>query len=255
MQLQRVRSMSKVAVFVSTKDRPQALRRSLPQIAGAAKEVDAPVLVIDDASCGLITMENQKICLEADVLYTRLPSNRGLAAVLNIGLEYYLADTDIQWISYFQDDVDVDPLALKVLLDVCDRIYPFATGFDAPEHPCSHERKLAGCSVKIKNSTRATHMHAHRDYWRSVMPIPTRELGAPKRIAGQARGIGSNVDWWIVTNAPASVARTREGAVVVPGLVSTFYWKAEDSNWGADAPEPAAPIHRGSIEGWLKNHG
>lgn len=188
------------------------------------------------------------------VKYMAMPENRGLAAALNIGLSYFLADPEIEWISYFQDDVDVDPLVMEAIAAVqsaADR--PLVTAHDAAEHgSVMADHTVNGIRCKVKRSCRGTHMHAHRSYWEQVMPIPSRALGAPKRMPG-AMGMGSNVDWWIATNAPKSAANTGKMVWCIPNLVHTFLWKADDSCWGNAAKVGEdSPLSRGAIKEWLE---
>jgi hypothetical protein len=160
---------------------------------------------------------------------------------MNIGLSYLLADKAIDWISYFQDDVDVHPQTLEILARFHGQA-PLMTGHDAREHPTHRKMVQDGIEIKLKKSCRATHMYASADFWRSVYPIPTRELGAPKRTGAGERGLGSNADWWIVRDAPNSIQRIGKDILCVPGLVRSFLWRAEDSCWnntqkaGEDAP-------------------
>lgn len=241
--------MKDTAIVVTTCDRSFGLAKTLDSLS----KLEVPILVVDDGRKGHSSVpfyESSK-----HVSFIRTPHNRGLACALNIGLSYWLADKSIEWISYFQDDVEVDPDVLLVLRDVQhlkDR--PLLTGHDAAEHPVKATADgINGVDVLYKESCRATHMHAHRDYWTSVMPIPTRELGAPKPVPGQPRGLGSNVDWWIATWAPSSVKMTHRYVTCVPGLVRTFLWKKEDSCW--DNTQKAGedgPLHRRALKGWRR---
>src|SRR6185436_13666813 len=125
--------LMKTAVIVTTFNRPACLARSLPQIVAAAREVGAPVLVVDDGSemteevpinghfSGL-AIRQPRIGLGATWIW--LPENRGLAGALNIGLSYWLADPSIQAISYFQDDVEVDPLCIAACNEAIQQMGP-----------------------------------------------------------------------------------------------------------------------------------
>jgi hypothetical protein len=212
-----------IACLVTTYNRAEALTRSLPQIAA----LGAPVLVVDDGCDRAKWMPELVDAAIAD--YLLVPRNRGLACALNIGLSYWLADSSVEWISCFQDDVDVHPQLMEEM-EKASSYYrgPVYTGHDSADHPAIEE--IAG--VKFKRSCAGVHIHAHRHFWDSVMPIPTFRLGAPMRVPGRDRGIGSNVDWWIVRDAPNSVQRRKGRVVCLPGLVRTFYHRAEDSSWG-----------------------
>jgi len=219
------------AILVTTFERAAALERSLPQLS----RLNAPTLLVDDGSRALAAERNRALAREHGVEYLRLPSNRGISAALNVGLEYLLADSSLRWISYFQDDVDVHIDALERLHLVEDtELRPLLTGYDADEHPALEEAEVNGLNVRLKGETAGVHLHAHRDYWRAVLPIPTIYLGAPKRRWG-----ASLEDSWIAVGAPKSVAHRGIPVVCLPGLVRTFLWHPGDSTWGnPNEPEP-----------------
>lgn len=219
-------------ILMTTFDRPAALRRSLPQLAALAHHV----LVVDDGSAPAQADANAEIARQCGASYLRLPDNRGLAAAINVGIAYLLADERTQWISYFQDDVDVDPRVMERLapLEHADQ-RPLITGYDADEHAAEREEDIAGERVKLKRMSSAVHIHAHAKYWERVLPIPTQYLGAPKR-----RWDPSLEDYWIVKDAPESVWRRGVLIPCVPGLVRTFLWHRADSTWGnPNLPEPS----------------
>jgi glycosyltransferase involved in cell wall biosynthesis len=220
-----------IGILVSTFNRPDALARSLPQISA----LGAPVLVVDDGTAigpGIVAVHKCAI-YDCHTDYLRLPRNRGLAAAMNVGISFWIADKSIEWISYFQDDVDVHPKTLEILA----RLQPHGqilSGHDAPEHRPHNTGEVDGIPVKYKWAIRATHIHAHVDFWRSIYPIPTNQIGTPKR-NGSGRGIGSNSDWWICRDAPQSCQRTKRPVICVPGLVRSFLHKAEDSCWNNES--------------------
>jgi hypothetical protein len=227
----RRRPDSRRAVVVTTYDRPDRLQRSLPQIAG----LGLPTLVVDDGSSESAREANAYTCRDIGASYLCLPENRGLAAVLNIGLAYALADPAIEWVSYFQDDVDVRPDTIDLLARLEDPVRrPVLTGYDADEHPVTREETIQSLRVKLKASTPAVHMHCHAEFWRAIMPIPSRYLGAPKPSRG-----ASGEDWWITHDAPGAASRRGILVACVPGLVRTFVWHPADSTWGtANLPDP-----------------
>ena len=216
------------AAVITTYNRPQSLARSLPQVLA----LGIPVVVVDDASTPKNYRENQQITRQHSVPLIRVPENRGLPNAMNMGLEYWLADPDIDWISYFQDDVDIHPDTLKVLAQIQDpRDRPLLAGRDALEHPNFGTGEIAGYKVLYKRSMPGQHLHAHRDYWRGVMPIPTPYLGAPKPDLGKP-GQGADEDWWITCWSPRSIVKQGGYVVCVPGLVRSFRTSAADSTWG-----------------------
>ena len=238
------------AAVITTYNRPQSLARSLPQVLA----LGIPLVVVDDASTAENYQENQRITEQHQVPLIRIPENRGLPNAMNAGLEYWLADPEIDWISYFQDDVDIHPDTLKILEQIQDRVdRPLLAGRDALEHATFGTADIAGYQVLYKRSMPGQHLHAHRDYWRGVMPIPTPYLGAPKPDKGKP-GQGADEDWWITCWSPQSIAKRGGYVVCVPGLVRSFQTGADESTWGnlselsvesrviADAPPIAPPI-------------
>lgn len=216
-------SGSKVAVAVTTYERPMALARSLPQIVA----LGAPVLVVDDGSRPEAALINRAACEREGAHYLHLPGNRGLPAAMNIALDFWLADPLVEWISYLQDDVDVRPELLEVMGSLQNaESAPLLTGFDAPDHPTVSTSEVGARKSKMKRTSPAVHLHAHRAYWASVMPIPSPYLGAPKRAIG-----ASLEDWWITCHAPHSVERRGILLPCVPGLVTTFLSHRDDSTW------------------------
>lgn len=255
----------KTGVIVTTKDRFKCLERSLPQIARAAAQVNAAVLLVDDGS-SYNPDRVAELCSNCarDVIrvdHLEIPQNRGLACALNIGLSYFLADPDIKSIHYFQDDVEVDHLAIAA----CNEIIGFfpahcVTGHDAEEHrakgdapciPSGFPVVMNGIEPRRRESCRATHMAASDIAWRSVMPIRSRGLGLPSRQIRdpknpEARGTGSGVDWWIVRDSPHKLP-----VLCVPRLVRTFAWKKTDSTWDNEqiaGEDP--PLSRAAIQEW-----
>ncbi|MGG6293189.1 glycosyltransferase [Leptolyngbya sp. AN02str] len=218
---------STVACVITTYNRPHSLARSLPQIAA----LGAPVVVIDDGSSPDHRRHNREIAEAHQAVLLALPQNRGLPTAINTGIGYWLADPSIEWISYFQDDVDVHPELLRVLAQVQDPIArPILTGRDAAEHRTYRRATIGEYSVLLKRSMPGVHLHAHRDYWRGVLPIPTPYLGAPKAV-GRKHGQGADEDWWITAWSPQSITKQGKFLVCVPDLVRTFDAAGAASTW------------------------
>jgi len=237
--LQRVQVKTpRYASVITTYNRPQSLARSLPQILA----LGAPVVVVDDASTEEHYRENQRITEEHHVPLVRVPENRGLPNAMNIGIGYWLADPDVDWISYFQDDVDVHPDLFRVLADIQDaKERPLLAGKDAPEHPTFATGTIGGYQVLYKRSLPGQHLHAHRDYWAGVLPIPTPYLGAPKPV-GRKHGQGADEDWWITAWSPNSITKQGGYLIVVPGMVRTFQGGQVGSTWSNVSERNAAGL-------------
>ncbi|MBI4615134.1 MAG: glycosyltransferase family 2 protein [Planctomycetes bacterium] len=256
-----MRGTARTAILITCCDRPEALERSLPQILA----LQGPALVVDDSADPRSRERHRRLVEATRAEYLPIPgTRRGLAAALNVGLSVLLADPEIEWVSYFQDDVDVDSVLLEVMAEVSHpEDAPLVTGHDAAEHEAVSTRSTpGGILYRTKRSCRATHLHAHRNYWLAVMPLPTRRLGAPCLEAERpGPGSWSDVDWWIATcsrRAESQAARAApEGHVrVVPGLVRTFFHRAEDSLWGNNQPCGADPeLSRKAIVRWLSARG
>jgi glycosyltransferase involved in cell wall biosynthesis len=218
-----------IGIIVTTYKRPHVLERSLPQICS----FNLPVLVVDDGSDDRDRYRNQQICALNNAIYFHMPVNRGLACALNIGLAFWLADKSIDWISYFQDDVDVHPTLMQRLTKAAEE-YPTClyTGYDSAYHQAVQSVN----GFKLKKTSAGVHLHARSEFWRSIVPIPTYMLGAPKRVPGRVRGVGSNVDWWIVRDSPNSAVKRNQRILCIPRTVRTFLYKHEDSSWGNGQP-------------------
>jgi hypothetical protein len=226
-----------IGSLITTYRRPRLLAKTLPYVVSLGSRV----LVVDDGSPPTIADANRELCEQArpeapgDVVYLHLPENRGLAGSLGVGLEYLLCDRGIDFVSYFQDDVEGYDDLHDVLLDAYPHLvvrkpaqHILLTGHDAREHqPESRPIETPnGIRAFRKRSCRATHMFAHRDAWASVLPIRSKGLGFPKRILGTDRGEGSDVDWWITRDHPTPLR-----VWCVPGLLRTFSWRGEQSCW------------------------
>lgn len=220
-------------VSVTTYNRPWALQRTLASLTRQGR----PVFVIDDGSSLLHRFKNGFIARAYRAMYMRYPVNLGLANSLNVCVGHWLAHPDIEWISVFNDDVEVVDGIFDILEEVL-RQSPYAdgntlyTGYCDHHNPASGTASIAGRTVLLNRVCSGVHIHAHRSYWQSVLPIPTAYLRAPKRTGGHFPGQGSGADWWISNWAPRA-ARKRGGHIVaIPNLVRTFATDAASSTWG-----------------------
>jgi hypothetical protein len=160
---------------------------------------------------------------------------------LNAGLAWWLADSEVAWISVFQDDVDVHPDCLAQIARLQDaRLRPILSGRACPLHRCYGGETIEGVETLRYRSLPGIHLHAHRDYWRGVLPIPTPYLGAPKPHGGLP-GQGSDEDFWVTCWSPRSIVKRGGWVTCVPGLVRTFAPDEAPSTWGADPPHRPDP--------------
>jgi hypothetical protein len=208
-------------VVVTTHNRPRALARTLRGLARTKR----PILVVDDGSSRHRRLLNRSLALRARAVYLRLPKNLGLANAANVGVCYWLAQPDTLWISVFNDDVDVvDDIFER--LDLVTRSFGDAgpsrlyAGHHHPLHQVHDSGKVEQQQILLTRSCSGLHLHAHRDYWQEVLPVPTTYEGAPKPAAGVFTGQGSDVDWWTASWAPTSGVKRGFDVVVIPGLAA-----------------------------------
>jgi hypothetical protein len=207
----------KRGAVITTYQRPAMLEGTLAALAptGVAR------LVVDDGSNAEAAARNRALADEAGAAYLFVPGNRGLPTALNCGLGYFLADESVSWISTFNDDVSVDPTLYQVLAKLeATREFPLMSGYLSPHHKVFGTRMIGGHEVHLLRSMPGQHIHAARDYWRGIMPIPTPYLGAPKPDGGNFPGQGADEDWWIGSYAPRSIAKTGGFIAAVPALVA-----------------------------------
>jgi len=160
------------ALVVGTFDRPSALARSLPQILA----LNRPVLVVENGI-------SPKLKSEYEIVFTHiknhnlhrlsLPENSGVAAAVNAGILYWLADPAIHWIAYFQDDVDVHSRTLIELEQIRHKIYrPLLCGSRSFQYPQLGSSDINGITVHHQWAASGQHFYGHRNYWKGVLPIP-----------------------------------------------------------------------------------
>lgn len=220
----------RTAFVVTTYNRPWALERCLASLS----KQQCPIVVVDDGSTEESAAKNRDITRSNGSRLVSCPENRGIAYAINAGVEYWLADPEIEWISIFNDDIEavedafmrIDRVVRESPFNAADCVY---TGYLDPKHPVRETIGIAGEAVTLAWSCPAKHMHAHRSYWQSVLPVPTAYPGAPKATGGVFKGQGSDADWWIASWAPNAATKRGGHVVAIPGLVSSF--GREASTW------------------------
>jgi hypothetical protein len=235
-------------VLMTTYNRPAHLARALETIA----PLKAPILLVNDGSSPEHAESYHAMTKKFGVRVLNLPDNRGLSAALNMGLSYWLADPGVEWICYLQDDVEVRPDLLKVLSRVQDREkYPLLAGRHNPADKIYGEEEINGCQVLLQRMCPGIHLHAHRDYWEKMLPIPTAYFQAPRRWP-DAPPRGADEDWWISQWSPRSVVKQGHYIAVLPGLVRTTSILASESTWGNPGEiEPPLPTPQFSTEDFV----
>jgi hypothetical protein len=226
-------------ILMTTYNRPHMLAGSLETI----RLLKAPVLVVNDGSSPEHREAYERVTQQFGVRVLDLPGNRGLSAAMNAGLSYWLADPMVEWICYLQDDVEVRADLLKALSLVQDRNnYPLLSGRHNPLHKVYGQRTINGCDVLLQRMSPGIHLHAHRDYWEKMLPIPTAYFQAPRRWPDLPLR-GADEDWWISQWSPKSIVKQGGYIAVLPGLVRTTAALAAESTWEnpgeVDLPLPA----------------
>lgn len=215
-------------ILVTTYNRPDRLGRSLETIA----RLQAPILVVNDGSSPEHDAAYAAIYKKYAVRALNIPGNRGLSNALNTGLGYWLADPNVEWICYLQDDVEVRPDLLAVLARVQDpEKYPLLTGRYNSLHKVYGEIEINGQKVLLQRMSPGIHLHAHRRYWEKMLPIPTAYFQAPKHWPDTPLR-GADEDWWISQWSPHSIVKQGKYICVVPDLVRTTTVLAAESTWG-----------------------
>lgn len=201
---------------MTTHEQPSALARSLPQVL----TLEVPVLLV---TAGI--PDRHRTAYDSVLAAHRspwlqilsLPHNPGAAAALNMGLFYWLADPAIGWISCFRDNVDVDPDLLGKLALVQDPDErPLLSGIHDPDGLSLGCQEIHGVRVHQQWGAPGQHLHAHRHYWESVLPIPTNP--SVIRHGGREEETG----WWITVMAPGALWKNRRPVPCLPGWVRSF---------------------------------
>lgn len=214
------------AIVVTTYNRPQFLERTLATLA----PFNLPMLVVNDGSTEKFRQDYATVYSRYPVTVVELPINRGLPTALNVALSYWLASDTVEWISYFQDDVEAHPDLFRVLARVQHPIErPLLSGRLDPLYKVYEEKEVNGVRLALQRTCSGMHLHGHHTYWKKVMPLPTPYLGAPKN-----RPHGSNIDWWTTCWSPESVTKQDNYVHIVPRYVRTFA-ELGQSTWGNEA--------------------
>ncbi len=131
------------------------------------------------------------------------------------------ADKVAPYIVYCQDDLFYKPNWLPTLAKRFHefgkrRALGFASGLECIEHPV---RETLQDGSLYKDHIRAAHMMAKREYWKSMLPIPSVDGETGRARAMPNNGMGSGVDWHFIRQHENSVEKTGRTCLVMPGLV------------------------------------
>ncbi len=205
-------------ILITTYNRPDFLIKLLTQLADRPEEI----LVVNDGSDEKYREQYEQIKQKfPQNTYIDNPKNVGLVFSMNTGFSYFLSDPDIEWIHYFQDDVDISPDFFEIIEKVADKeARPVITGFHKEPHKIFGTQTINGVEVKLLRSAGAPHLFMYRLYLMENMPIPNPYVGAPKPDRGKP-GQGSDEDWWLLSWAPKSIVKRGKYIIAIPGLAKS----------------------------------
>ncbi len=243
-------------VLITSYGRPRLLQRAVESVLATTPE-DCFVLVIDDASppAALAWIRRQSQRVERLELLVK-KKRAGLADSMNLGLARaakVLAPESLLY--YLQDDTEAEPGWHEALGHLWHGYREplglgFVSGHLAPEHfyktrdEVGRERprllgieRTAHGDVVLLASIRATNMVADLETWRSHGKIPNRMRFPTPTRRGRGRGLGSNVDWFLLRDGPKAMIRRGQRCGVLPGYVLHQGEAARDSTWNNPSPE------------------
>lgn len=230
-------------IFVTTKNRPELLRKSLQSLRERTDRKDFRLTVVRD---GAYEVSAQVLSEFHDLVdYTLVhQENEGLGPAINHALSFiqttnqYYEDSRVPeqglvapFICYCQDDLVYTQNWLHILAKrfmLFEKTYKlgFASGVECIEHAV---KKDIGNGMVLKDWIRAAQMFARREYWMSMFPITRFDPETQRVRAKPNDGMGSGVDWHFIRNHENSVCKTGRTCLVLPGLVKHMGYK--DSTW------------------------
>lgn len=230
-------------IFITTKNRPELLRKSLESFRSTTPRELYRLTVIRDGDYP----ETEAVLSDfKDVIDYVLVNreNAGLGPSINLALAHIKALNDwyddptvpdkskvSPFICYNQDDLLYSPGWLEKLSRFfIFTEFPYKIGFASGVECIEHKtKKELGNGLVLKDWIRAAQMFGRREYWLSMHPIPRYDPETGRTRAKPNDGMGSGVDWWFVRNADNSVCKTGRTCLVIPGLVKHLGYK--DSTW------------------------
>ncbi len=205
-------------ILITTYNRPEFLINLLSQLKDRSEEI----LIVNDGSDEIYRRQYELIKERfTQNTYIDNPKNMGLVFSMNTGFSYFLSDPDVEWIHYFQDDVEITPHFFETIEKVAEKNErPVVTGFHKEPHKIFGTENINGVEVKLLRSAGAPHLFMHRQYLMDNMPIPNPYVGAPKPDRGKP-GQGSDEDWWLLSWAPKSIVKRGKYVIAIPGLAKS----------------------------------
>jgi len=210
---------TKTGILITTYNRPEALIKLLYQLKDRPEEV----VIVNDGSDEKYHSQYQQIKEKfPQFTYIDNPKNVGLVYSMNTGFSYFLADPQVEWIHYLQDDVILkDDAFFEKTAQIADKNdYPVVTGIYRKPHKIFEQTQIRDIDVYLLRSIPAQHFLVHRLYLSENMPIPNPYPGAPKADRGKP-GQGADEDWWLFSWSPKSIVKRGKYIVSIPHLCET----------------------------------
>lgn len=232
-----------VDIFVTTKNRPDLLHKSLVSLEESVPRSLYRLTVVQDGDYSVTTNVLNR---HPNLIDHRLvhKENMGLGPSINQALAHIDAvdryfehpthgdpEQVAPFICYCQDDLlytkDWLPRLIQ-LFTVNEKTYKlgFASGVECVEHPVKQE---IAPGIVLKDWIRAAQMFGRREYWMSMWPIPRFDMETGRVRAKPDNGMGSGVDWHFIRDHENSVCKQGRTCLVIPGLVSHMGYR--NSTW------------------------
>lgn len=213
-------------IFITTKNRPDLLRKSLESLRATTRRNQYRLTVVRDGDYAVTDNVLSEFKDIIDYVLTN-QENAGLGPSINMALAHI--DALKRWdgekappfTTYSQDDCVykqgwLELLSTKYLQLKGPLHLAFASGMESIEHPV---KKNLGNGMILKDWLRGTNLLATHDVWMSMWPIPKIDPETGRERGKPDNGLGSGVDWHFIRAHPNSVCRTGRTNLVIPGLI------------------------------------
>lgn len=203
-----------LAVIVSW-NRPHFLRRTLDSLFLQLKAAEADVIAVDNGSDAPTRQLLQQERRLSQVI--QLTTNIGINAALEAALP---ADLDQKYHAILVSDADMEYLQpIASLLPALESI-PQVGAISlqhSPEHAVTAEHDDGQRHWLLKSIERGCSLLFLTRRFQQFRPLPIHKP--------------LDFDWWVMRDAPHSLAQHRESVLVLPGGARHLGWRVGDSTW------------------------
>lgn len=208
-------TLKDLAVFVVSWGRPDFLRQTLDSLFPACEKLDAEIFAVDNGS----DEETRRVILEESRLTDRYFMDRNLG--INGALEASVPSDLLQCFrNILISDADMQyqlPLRIGIELLDNDSTVGAVSYQHSPEHREVSRMFNARHEWIFKDSERGCALLMRTADFAAVRPLPTENL--------------KDFDWWVMRDAPHSVASKGRKIAVLPGGARHLGWRQGDSTW------------------------